>query len=86
MDDIADHLVFLYGRSFGGKVKGRFRIANKLMRLLMKRKRLYESDVEILKKAMYERGYVLIDMDSFFVVLSANMFVNYRRANEECLV
>ena len=36
-------------------------------------------------RAMLERGYVLIDMDSFFVVMGANTFVNYRRANEECL-
>ena len=28
---------------------------------------------------------VLIDMDSFFVVMAANSFVNYRRLNEEML-
>lgn len=86
MDDIADRLVVLYERSFGGKAKGRFRIANKLVRSMMNRKRLYETDVEALKRAMIERGFVLIDMESFFVILSANTFVNYRRANEDCLV
>jgi hypothetical protein len=34
---------------------------------------------------MFERGFVMIDMDSYFIVLSANTFVNYRRANEECI-
>jgi len=28
---------------------------------------------------------LLIDMDTFYVVLSANAFVNYRRANEDLL-
>jgi hypothetical protein len=26
-----------------------------------------------------------VDMDNFYVVMAANTFVNYRRANEECL-
>ncbi len=30
-----------------------------------------------LARAVLERGYVLIDMDSFYVVLSANAFVRF---------
>ena len=81
----AETLARLYSREFGGKSSGRYRIATKLVRNLMGRRRLYEDDVKALAQALYERGFVLIDMDSFFVVLSANTFVNYRRANEECL-
>lgn len=81
----ADRLAALYGRSFGGKDTGRYRIASKLVRALAGRRRLYEDDVRDLSRAMLERGFILIDMDSFFVVMSANTFVNYRRANEECL-
>jgi hypothetical protein len=81
----SDRLVDLYERPFGGKQSGRYRIAAKLVRQLAGRRRLYEDDVRELTRAMLERGYLLIDMESFFVVMSANTFVNYRRANEDCV-
>ncbi len=81
----ADRLAALYNESFGGKETGRYRIAAKLVRALAGRRRLYEDDVRNLSRALLERGFVLIDMESFFVVMSANTFVNYRRANEEAI-
>lgn len=84
-DAVADRLAALYGRAFGGKLNGRYRIAAKLVRELAGRRRIYEDDVRALTRALLERGYVLIDMDSFFVIMSASTFVNYRRANEDCI-
>jgi hypothetical protein len=84
-DAIADTLASLYAEKFGGKDSGRYRVASKLIREAAGRRRLYEDDVRDLTRAVFERGYVLIDMDSFFVVMSANAFVNYRRANDHCL-
>ena len=81
----ADRLADLYGRAFAGKPGGRYRIAGRLVRQLAERRRLYEDDVRELTRMMLERGYVLIDMDSFFVVMSASTFTNYRRANEDCI-
>ena len=81
----ADRLVELYALQFGGKASGRFRISSKLVRKLAGRRRLYEDDINSLGRAMLERGYVLIDMDNFFVVTSANSFVNYRRVNEDLI-
>lgn len=81
----ADKLTDLYSEAFGGKPKGRYRISGKLVRDLMGRRRLYEDDVRLLSRELLERGFVLIDMDGFFVVMSANSFVNYRRANEDCI-
>ncbi len=81
----ADRLAELYELRFGGKHSGRYRIPAKLVRELMKRQRLYEDDIRALGRALLERGFVLVDMDTFYVVLSANAFVNYRRANEELL-
>ena len=81
----ADRLAALYGQAFGGKNSGRYRVPAKLVRRLLERRRLYEDDVRALTRVLFERGFVLIDMDSFFVVLSANAFVNYRRANEDCV-
>ena len=82
---VADRLAALHQTAFGGKKNGRYRIATKLVRQLAGRRRLYEEDVRGLSRALFERGFVLIDMDGFFVVLSANAFVNYRRANGSCL-
>ncbi|WP_246044029.1 hypothetical protein [Ruegeria sediminis] len=81
----ADVLARLYGEEFGGKPSGRYRIPQKLLRELLGRRRLYEEDVTALGRALLERGFVLIDMDSFFVVMSANAFVNYRRVSKEAL-
>ena len=83
-DAVADTLARLYSEKFGGKESGRYRVAAKAIRAAAGRRRLYEDDVRALTRAMVERGYVLIDMDSFFVVMSANSFVNYRRANDQC--
>ncbi len=85
MGAVADRLAGLYGRAFGGKPSGRYRIAAKMVREIAGRRRLYEDDVRVLARAMLERGYVLIDLESFFVVMGANLFVNYRRANEDAL-
>ncbi|WP_209598477.1 hypothetical protein [Ruegeria sp. HKCCSP351] len=81
----AEHLAALYDQEFGGKVSGRYRIPEKLVRRIAGRRRLYEADIRALSIALFELGYVLIDMDSFYVVMSANSFVNYRRANDDCV-
>ena len=81
----ARQLAHLYDTSFGGKTKGRFRMSSKQIRGIMGRKRVYSDDVEKLTRACLEEGLILIDMDSFFVVLGANTFVNYRRLSAEAL-
>ncbi|GMG85626.1 hypothetical protein LNKW23_48490 [Paralimibaculum aggregatum] len=81
----ADRLAALHEQKFGGKDSGRYRISAKLVRDIAEHRRLYEDDIRALARALFERGFVLIDMDSFFVVMSANAFVNYRRANEDAL-
>lgn len=85
METLAAELITLYEASFGGKDKGRYRIPTKLLRKMAGRRRLYEEDILNLTRTMFDMGYVLIDMDSFFVVMSSNTFINYRRANEDCL-
>ena len=85
IEQAAERLAALYATDFGGKAGGRYRIAAKLVCRLAGRRRLYSEDVVQLTRAVFERGCVLIDMDTFFVVLSASTFANYRRANVECL-
>lgn len=81
----AKRLANLYHVGFGGKDRGRFRISSKQVKELLGRKRLYPDEIEQLSRAVLEEGFLLIDMDSFFVLLSANTFVNYRRVNGESL-
>ena len=85
LERVADLLARLYAKKFGGKNSGRYRIATKLVRSALGRRRLYEDDIRELTREMFERGYLLIDMDGFFAVMSINSFVNYRRANDECI-
>jgi len=86
VESVADRLTALYGVEFGGKPKGRYRVSTKLVRSLWGRKRLYENDIEALTRAMFERGFILVSLEGFLVVLGANAFVNYRRVNEESLL
>ena len=82
-ESVADHLARAYAQAFGGKPSGRYRIAIKMLRGLWGRKRLYEDDISTLSRALYERGYVLIDLDQFLVVMSVNAFTNYRRYSDD---
>ncbi len=79
---VAETLAAFYNQDFGGKEKGRYRISVKLMRTLLGRRRLYEGDITALARALLEQGFVLVDMETFFVVMSANSFVNYRRVGD----
>lgn len=81
----AAHLAAFYAQSFGGKAHGRYRLSAKQMRELLGQKRLYPEDVTQLTRAALEEGLVLIDMETFFVVMTANSFVNYRRLSTELL-
>jgi len=82
---VADRLAALYLQPFGGKKSGRYRISARLVRQLAGRRRLYEDDIRALMRELAERGFVFVDMDSFFVVIAASTFINYRRSNEDCL-
>lgn len=85
IDETATQLGDLYSRQFGGKPGGRYRISAKLLRQMARRRRLYENDIRHLSRCLFEKGYVLIDMDVFFVVMGTNSFTNYRRANDNTL-
>ncbi|SFR39541.1 hypothetical protein [Litoreibacter janthinus] len=81
-DIAAKRLAAMYAEEFGGKPSGRYRISRKLLAELVGQRRLYADDVTDITRALLENGFVLIDMESFFVVMSANAFVNYRRVGK----
>ncbi|WP_319826101.1 hypothetical protein [Thalassovita sp.] len=84
-DKTATILARLYNQEFGGKPSGRYRIADKILREITGRRRLYAEDIQALSRALFEKGCILIDMETFFVVMSAKSFVNYRRVAKETL-
>ena len=76
---IADLLAALEATAFGGKPSGRFRISRKFLRQFAGRRRLKPDMVEAIADEMFERGYVLVDMESYFVILPQRYFSSYRR-------
>ena len=85
VDAVADLLVRLYDRPFGSRDRGRYRISAKHLRQVAQRQRLYPEDIEAICRALYERGLVLVDLESFYIVISQKTFASYRRVNEAAL-
>ena len=83
--EIAARLVSLYEESFGGKPRGRYRISLKHMKLLTGRRRIPVATMGKIADEMFEMGYVLIDLETFFVVLAHSTFSSYRRASDSCV-
>jgi len=86
IEKAADHLVAIYNEPFGGKPRGRYRLSAKLLRQLLRQRRVWPDQVVALSRALYERGYALIDLESFFVVVAHQTFNNTRRANEAGII
>lgn len=82
---IAERLAELYEEKFGGKERGRYRISMKQMRALTDRKRVPADIIGEVGEELFELGYVLIDLETFFAVLAQGTFRSYRRVNDSCL-
>jgi len=82
---VATRLAALYEIKFGGKERGRYRIAMKQMRALTGRKRVPPEVIRHIGEEIFELGYVLIDLETYFVVLAQRTFRSYRRVSDSCL-
>ncbi len=83
---VAQQLAELYQWKFGGKDRGRFRISMKHMQALTGRKRVPEETVRKIAEELFELGFVLIDLETFFVVLAQRTFRSYRRVSDASLM
>ena len=83
--NVARQLAELYQVEFGGKGRGRFRISMKHMRMLTGRRRVGGDLVAAIAEELFELGYVMVDLETYFVVLAQSTFRNYRRVNDACL-
>ena len=79
---VVERLVTLYDHPFGGKPRGRYRVSMKLMCRLLNQRRVWPEQIEAIRRGLYETGYLLVDMESYFVVVSQRTFASYRRLNE----
>ena len=84
-EGIAQHLAELYDTAFAGTARGRYRLSMKHLRMLTGCRRVYPDTIRAITRALYERGYVLVDMETYFVVLSQRTFSSYRRVNDAIL-
>lgn len=84
--EIAARLAELYDHEFAGKSRGRYRVSMKHMRMLTGRRRVPPEMVRRIDEELFEAGYVLIDMETFFVVLAQRTFGSYRRVNDDAII
>lgn len=82
VDALAERMERLYETAFAGKARGRYRLSMKHFRVLTGCRRVYPETIMAVARALYERGYVLIDMETYFVVLSQRTFSSCRRVND----
>jgi hypothetical protein len=83
--EVAERLVALYEVSFGGKERGRYRFSMKQMRALTGHKRVPPNLIRRIGEEVFELGYVLIDLETYFVVLAQATFRSYRRLSDGCM-
>ena len=82
---VAARLAALYETKFGGKERGRYRFSMKQMRALTGRKRVPGRAIRKIGEEVFELGYVLIDLETYFVVLAQSTFRGYRRLSDSRL-
>ena len=79
--EVAELLATLYGQAFGGKRLGKYRISRKYLRELARRQRLTPDFIHELGDELFERGFIISDLETFFAVLDQRLFNSYRRVN-----
>ena len=84
--EIAEDLAELYEQSFAGKERGRYRISMKHMRALTGRRRVTDDVVKKISEELFEFGFVLVDLETYFVVLAQRTFNSYRRVSDSTLM
>jgi len=77
--EVAELLAKLYGQEFGGKRLGKYRISRKYLRELARRQRLTPDFLHELGDELFERGFVIAELETFFAVLDQRLFNSYRR-------
>lgn len=79
--EVAELLATLYGQEFGGKRLGKYRISRKYLRELARRQRLTPEFIHELGDELFEQGFIISDLETFFAILDQRLFNSYRRVS-----
>ena len=74
----ASDLILFYHSSFGGKMKGRYKIKREHLSSILKNIFLKNNQIEELRYSLLDRGFILIDLDIEFIIMTVVTFNNYR--------
>ncbi len=77
--ELAEALVALHGAGFAGRPGGKYRISRKFLRQLAGRRKLSEAFVAEVAAEVFERGYVLVDLETHYAVLDQSLIEGFRR-------
>jgi hypothetical protein len=83
--EVCEGLIHFYNEKFGGKLRGRFKIMRKDLMFLARWPRLSEIDVKQLSDLMLEKGYVMVDLDSYFIVIEERIVLGYRKVPNQLI-
>jgi hypothetical protein len=78
-EDLVEFLVRLSNERFGGASRGKYRVSRKFLRQLAGRRKLSDEYLSALAEEMFEAGFVFVNCESYYIVLSQKQFVSYRR-------
>ena len=84
-DEIAALLAELHDHEFGGARAGKYRISRKFLRQLAGRRRLTPQLIDEFGDELFERGFVIVDLETFFAVLHLRLFNSYRRVTSAAI-
>jgi len=76
--EVVASLAKIYEQEFGGKERGRFKIARSSLRRLTGSKRLHDDALRDITDAAFEAGYVLVDLGDYFALVEEAVMLNYR--------
>ncbi|GHU18115.1 hypothetical protein FACS189475_03060 [Betaproteobacteria bacterium] len=85
-EKVAELLSKIYEYEFGGKEKGRYKISRSNLRRLACRKRLEDATINKITDAVFELGYIMIDLGDYFAVVKESVMLNYRPVPKSVLL
>lgn len=80
-DEVAKILISLHDRQFRSRRTGKYRISRSALRAVCGRHKLTERFLEEIETELFERGYVLVDLETYFAVMNQKLFDSFRRAS-----
>lgn len=85
VDAVVEVLVALHGLRFGNRSSGKYRISRKYFRQISARRKLTPEFVGAVTDEIFEKGFVLIDLETHFVLMKQALFNSFRRVTDRAI-